>query len=186
MAATLGLAALLAVVLMLGLVLALVALPVHVAMSAEVGENTGVTVEVRPFGGIGPRLRIPAGRGAAEHPRSKRTHSTARKRRWRLPRRLVRRLPGLALKMLRQIRIDRVALDLTFGTGDPADTGILFGQLAPLVHAVPGARGVVALRPDFDHEKFHLRADVALHVTPLTLIWPVLRELAFAARPSWA
>ena len=91
---------------------------------------------------------------------------------------MVRAGPGLIGGVLRCIRVDRFRVDCTFGLGDPAETGQVFGVLAPFVYGTRWAWGradAVALTPVFDRACLEGEADVALAVTPMRLLGPVLR-----------
>lgn len=178
-----ALLALLAVVLLA--FVAAVATPVHLSLQADFGETAGFTLDIRPFAGLSPRLRLTerilSGKPSRPpKPSGKPPQEKRRKRRSSIARRLIRALPKIVRSTLSRIHIDRLHLDLNFGTGDPAETGWLYGQCMPFVHAWP--RLDLVLRPDFVEPCFRGRFAAAVHLTPVAVAWPVLKALA-GARP---
>ena len=79
--------------------------------------------------------------------------------------------------LTQRITFDRLELDLHFGTGDPAETGWLYGYLTALAHALPVRAGTIRLHPDFGGAVVAGRAEARLHFTPLALVLPTVRIL---------
>lgn len=90
-------------------------------------------------------------------------------------RNLLHEIPALIGDTLAAFHIDRLMLHATFGTGDPAITGELYGFLCPLSYGVPTERVQIAVTPDFAHRHFDGTGEVAFHFTPARLAWPTLR-----------
>jgi hypothetical protein len=170
-----------AVALVLFLALALLATPLHIALSAEFGGTTRFTLDLRPFWGLCPRFRVRgagAEKGASpERRRRKKARRDAKTSRSPLARRFLRAMPRLVLAELRRNRLDRLHLDVAFGTGDPAGTGTLYGGLMPLAHALPAGAFDLSLRPDFARTRFEAHVFAAIHLVPAALAWPVLKVL---------
>jgi hypothetical protein len=100
--------------------------------------------------------------------------------------RLLRAVPDAGLTALGRIHIDALRLRATFGFDDPADTGEVFGMLTPLVYGLPAERCDFQIRPDFDRRRFEGSAELSLHLTPLSVAWPVLRlVLLFWGMRRW-
>lgn len=75
-------------------------------------------------------------------------------------------------RLLSSFHVQLLSLELRFGTGDPADTGILFGRLQaamPVTYATP--RVDVDLDPDFHRSIFEGAGELRLRATPLRLVW---------------
>ena len=92
-------------------------------------------------------------------------------------RRLLRAGPRLVGGVLRQIRLERLHVTARFGLGDPAETGQLFGMLAPVAYAPQwlGSKAVsVVLTPVFEARCLSGAAEGALAVTPIRLLPPGL------------
>ena len=92
--------------------------------------------------------------------------------------RFLQGLPGLVRGLLRPVRVERFILDCTFGLGDPADTGQLYGMLAPVQRGTAGLGGPgtrITLVPDFERARLEGRADVVLSLVPVRWLPPVLR-----------
>jgi hypothetical protein len=88
---------------------------------------------------------------------------------------LLRALPGLIGRTLRGVEVVSLRLRGRFGLADPAETGMLWGRLCPLLWASPALRGAVALEPDFDGARLEGEGVLVLRLWPLWLIWPALR-----------
>lgn len=137
---------------------------------------------LRPVSGRGPallRLAWPgrAGRRKTAEWRADPPVPASRKhvRRRRLPVALLRALPGLIGRTLRGVEVVSLRLRGRFGLADPAETGMLWGRLCPLLWASPALRGAVALEPDFDGARLEGEGVLVLRLWPLWLIWPALR-----------
>jgi hypothetical protein len=165
---------------------AVIALPLHLRLWAERSEGAGaafrMTGEVRLLGGLAPPLRFVGGDDVAhaETP-TPRPAKAAKKKRdrtgWRrMPvSRILSALPDLAGGVLRRIHIDRLEVDTDFGLDDPADTGVVYGCMMPLIHGIRSKRLALNLRPDFTQARFAGRAEAALHLTPGAFAWPAAR-----------
>lgn len=89
---------------------------------------------------------------------------------------MARAAPGLVGGLLRQFRILRIEAEADFGFDDPADTGAVYGLLAPFAFGLPpGTRSSVVLRPDFETPRLSGRIDATVEVTPIRLLPPALR-----------
>lgn len=154
----LGLAALIFVL------VAALATPLHLTLRLD-SATAEARLSLRPLWGRAPALNLRRGqlgrrgRLAPRHTRE--------------PRRLS--LPRIATlrRFLARVHVDALDLDLSFGTGDPADTGALYGYLTAAAHVLPGA--ALRLRPDFHATGLSGRGEARLHVTPLALVLPGLR-----------
>lgn len=185
-------------VLALGAGVALAATPLHLRLVAEGrAAQVRVVLEARTLWGLTPAVRLldtaRAGKpGQSGHAQSDRTRHPKKRSRVRSDRvsrsrvmRIARGMPRLIAGEAGRIRVDSLDLDARIGTGDPADTGRLFGYAAPLVYGI--ARETVSLRliPDFDRAVFEGRAELALHLIPIAVLGPVI-QLAWAVfvRPT--
>ncbi|MDF0601521.1 DUF2953 domain-containing protein [Psychromarinibacter sp. C21-152] len=172
-------------ILVLGVV-AVLALPVRLRVVGRTQPERWVRVELGLLGGLVPRFAVfdsvrsgggeaPPDQPAAPKPGRRRKRGTSGKRRGR---RMIRAAPRLLQDLLRQVRIERLDLDGCFGLGDPAETGQVFGMLAPLAYGGgwmlgPGAR--LAVTPVFDRACLEGRGDVMVAVVPLALVPPAIR-----------
>ena len=163
---------------LLAAVAALLCLPVRLRLFAKSEPARVARVDLGLLGGWVPWIALfdteRPKRRKAKQKREKKRMSRKRRRRGRIP----RGLPGLLRGLLAQVRVERFELDCTFGLGDPAETGQLFGVLAPLQYGTawawgPGTR--IALVPDFDRARLDGRADVILSLVPIRWLPPVLR-----------
>ncbi len=166
------------------LVLAVLALPVRLRFRAESEPVRRARVELGLLGGLVPWIGVADSarpRTAKHKPERPKTHKKRRTKARASPRTLRRMLragPDLLIGMLRQIRVERFLVECRFGLADPADTGQLFGMLAPVAYGGPwivGRPAEVTLTPVFDRACLDGRAEIALSVVPLRLLPPALR-----------
>ncbi|MCB4457910.1 DUF2953 domain-containing protein [Leisingera sp. McT4-56] len=163
-----ALAALLAVLFAL-IVLVLVS-PLRIELVLRKEAGLAYSAALRPLGGFGPRIRLSGRR--QPHPAAKKP---SRKRPFDA-RRLVPAAARLAVAILRRIRVRALILDAEFGSGDPAETGQMFGMLAPLAYAtLPARRLQVSLQPVFDRAVLSGRAELDVSLVPAALIGPAVR-----------
>jgi hypothetical protein len=84
--------------------------------------------------------------------------------------------PDLLAGLLRAIHLRYLKVDADIGLSDPADTGQVFGLLAPVIHSRrPADRVQIAVRPDFTAARLSGEAAAGLSVTPATLMLPAIR-----------
>lgn len=163
------------------LLLAVLATPVQFDIWLRKDGETNFRVVARPLGGAGPPLPLAdSSRKRVEKPEKEARSANARKsrkrkRRWagRGPRAALA-VPDLMAGLLRCIRVRSLSLDAEFGLGDPADTGLVYGLLTPLIYGCP-RRGAVSIRPVFDRSVLKAALDARISVTPITLALPFLR-----------
>lgn len=78
--------------------------------------------------------------------------------------------------------VSSLSIELTVGTGDPADTGVLFGRVQA---AMPAAYAVkrldVDVHPDFDREILEGAGELRLRARPLRVAWVLL---SYALSPT--
>ena len=160
----------------------LLCLPVRLRLYARSEPSRVARVELGLLGGWVPWIAVVD----TERPRRRKAKRKDRKdRKLRKTKRktgggarMLRALPGLLRGLLAQVRVERFEFDCTFGLGDPAETGRLYGMLAAVRYGTasawgPGAR--IALVPDFDRARLDGRADVILSVVPARWLPPLAR-----------
>lgn len=151
------------------LALVLLALVLPLRLAVRIGTDPWLfDLRLAPFAGLLGWVRLPRRAPRTKAPKLPRKPSAAP----RLP--ILRALPEFLVAVLDRIRIDRLHLDLRFGTGDPALTGQIYGWLMPLAYGV-GATADLRIMPDFDRACLAGGAEVALRVTPLRLAGPLFR-----------
>lgn len=157
--------------------LALLAVPIRVECRASVGEVVRFRLGLRLLAGLGPRVGIAdSDRPSRKARRPKKKKAKKDRSPHREPQRFLR--PGLRLvsDILARLHVEKVALDVRFGADDPAETGQIFGGLAPLVYGTAGCRRLrLKVEPVFDGAVFDGHAAVDVSLTPLRLIPPFVR-----------
>jgi hypothetical protein len=103
---------------------------------------------------------------------------------------LLRAVRQLAFVLLRKIRFQAFDLHTVFGLDNPADTGMTYGFLVPVL-VMAQTRGLnIECRPMFLETGLRGTCHVALRVRPLSVVGGVVAFLASppvlrAARAAW-
>jgi hypothetical protein len=173
------------------LALAVLALITPVLVSAHLSGGPRFTyfIEVRLVGWQGPQLFSRHGPRDSTLAAHKTKLSKPKQRKTLRPKRgqlaLLRALPLLIKDVLRQIHLEELKIDLDYGLGDPADTGILSGMLMPLHHACQLPASIsLKLRPDFTQSCLRGSLTTALRVRLAAFLLPALRFVWRAYGPS--
>ena len=153
-----------------GLVLVLL-LPWHVRFRGTTSPFE-LRVRLRPMGGLGPGIPIPIRRSSAHVARRKTGKPRKRRRKGGPP----KGLRDLALGLLSACRPRKLQLSGRIGLSDPADTGVLWGQLTPFVYVL-GAGGArhIDIAPEFSGPCFDLEGSGHLVIRPARLLRTALR-----------
>lgn len=136
-------------------------------------------VRARIIAGMAPPLVTRSGnrnQTTSTEDTRKRARSPVKHRRTRRLRilRAVRAAPDLIAGLVGPLRVESVTADATFGLGDPAETGQLYGILFPLIHSAAALPHTsICVRPDFSRHT--LSGDVAatFRLVPLVLVVPL-------------
>lgn len=159
------------------------ALPLRVELALNKREAWAYRAVLRPLAGFGPRIVL---RDSADRAKSKRSKSDRKRGKAPTfgrqdPLRSLRVLTRLATDLLHHVRVDKALLDMTFGLGDPAETGQAFGIVAPLIYSgVALPRTCLRVEPDFAHTILRGRGDFAVSLIPITLV-PLLVRFGWSA-----
>ncbi len=166
---------------LIALLTAVIVLPVRFRLRGQAGDKTWIRLDIQTFGGVAPAIAIfDSAKGRKEKPgkeRQKKEKAAGSSRSGRsfsnLP---VRSLFGLIVDLLRQFRIVWIRGEAEFGLDDPADTGTVYGILAPLIYGGGHAADIdLEIRPDFEKSCLSGKIDTAVDVMPFRLLPPVLR-----------
>lgn len=182
----------LALVGLIALLVGLLAIPVELRLGLEHREGSRAGIEITGLLGLvdrsierelaGPTLQPEPPSGPPEEPEHK--TPTGPGARYRVDQALaVLRTDGFishtgrALKALvTTFHVRALELDVTLGTGDPADTGILYGRAQAMIgplHVVERAK--VSMTPDFDRRIVEGGVWLTLRAVPLKLAWILTR-----------
>ena len=81
-----------------------------------------------------------------------------------------RRVGRLALALLRQAKLEEFHVRTAFGFDNPADTGVVYGLLSPLL-MLATARGLnLECRPMFEESGLRGAVSATVHVRPLSVV----------------
>ncbi len=164
---------LVAIVCALGLVLII---PVDLGVRATAGQGAALQVSLAPVAGKLPPISIvdtARGKGRPKPTPKARQRVSGRSGRGRA---LLNAVPRLVVELVAAFHLRSVTANVIFGLGDPADTGRLYGALAPLafgLSAWPANR--IQLQPDFENAVVGGQIDLRLRVRPGALILPIMR-----------
>jgi len=183
------------------LIVALLAVPVMLVIDAERVEALKARWHIRWLFGFvdirGPRDRPepPASEGP-DVPSSPPEPRRSRRRKARIviavlrTRGLLRRVARLVSALVRHVTLDEFRLRTAFGFDSPADTGIVYGLLSPLV-VLAEQRGLnVECRPMFLESGLRGAVRATIRVRPLAVVGAFLafllsRPVLRAARSAW-
>jgi hypothetical protein len=184
---------------LLALVAALLAVPVVVMVDAERGDRLEARWRVRWLFSLvdvrwSRRRPLPAAPEPSDATKPVRKSPARRWRGLRMGMAAVRTrgLPGrvgrLAWALLRQAKLDEFRVRTAFGFDNPADTGIVYGFLSPLL-MIATARGLnVECRPMFEDSGIRGAVSATVHVRPLSVVG-ALGAFVFSPsvlRAAWA
>lgn len=168
------------------LVIAAVLLPLRLRLRGQADRTSRLRVDVYPFAGMTPAVPVfDTARKRKKQPRKSKKRSSARSAksasRW-----TERGILNLIFELAGQFEIAWIRIEAEFGLDDPADTGTLYGALAPFVYTGRfGADIDLDIRPDFNRQHIAGKIDAAVDLVPIRLVPPVLRFAASAAfRPK--
>jgi hypothetical protein len=155
---------------LLGLVLAALLAPWHVRFIGRTAPLRG-RVELRLFAGNAPAIPIPLGR-SRKPGRKKRKHdrTEARSRKRKRSRPLPAGMLDLVFGVLSAIRFRRLRVAGRIGLEDPADTGVLWGHVAPFVYGLSAPGRDIEVAPDFSGPCLDLEAHGDVAILPIRLL----------------
>ena len=167
-----------------GLLVLLLSVPIDLAFSFEKKEGFRPRVRIGWLFGLirkdlGSRKRRP------KEPKPKK-RSTRRGPQRFFAMLKTRGFPGSFLKLGRRllstVKVRELKIDLRLGLGDPAETGLLFGAMAPLLaYAGSVTFADIAVEPDFLEDTLQGYGKGAVRVYPITLVPPLIM---FALSPA--
>ena len=169
-----------------GVVLVIVFVPIHLGVTARSGSSPLLRLQVRLFSaGLPPVFTLaPGGRPDRKEPVAKPAKAQKKRKKqaggWvsaRLRRgipHLLAGLPELVSDTLAAIRLDFLRAGFRFGFSDPAETGRVYGQLCPVIYALPTDRVDLNCTPDFDRRCLEGEIELALHFQIIRLLAPAL------------
>lgn len=164
---------------MFALLLVALAAPLQIECRASVGDAFRYSVALRPFGRLGPRFAVVD----SDKPTRKKEKKARPERKSKTgvkpqsdPRKIVAAAFRLISEIFASLSVDKAAFDLRFGASDPAETGAIFGCLAPLIYGTQSGRGMdVRVEPVFDRVLFDGRAELNVKLRPARLVLPLVR-----------
>ncbi len=167
----------------LAIIVLFLALPLRLRLSFQSDPAMRFFIVVWPFGGVFFPLRIfDSTRRQLASAKKKPRKKPDRTRRSRAIRAgAIRQLPTALGQMVSAVHIEKLHIDAEFGLRDPADTGIIYGQLTPLIYAVGGD---ITLRPNFSAACLRGAAELSGRVIPIVFLWPVVGLLWHAFGPA--
>ena len=160
---------------LVGLVLVALALPIRVVAEARTQPERRLRLKVSMLGGALPLPAITARPPARSPEAAPDRERPARKRRRRGRKRPVERITAIPVRRVlgdlgRGLRLRKLRVDGRIGLGDPAETGQLWGWLAPVLYGLPMPESAeVTLAPAFGGPAMEgtLEAEGEVRLVPL-------------------
>lgn len=161
------------IVALVALVVLVLVTPVRVQAQLRSTPHWHYRVDAWLLGGLSPRLPLVDSRRPRKPKLRKPKPKTTRRA---APDGIANALPRLIKELLQVVHLEELRLDAGFGLPDPADTGQLYGCLAPLQYAgfLPEQTNV-SLRPNFTGQSFDCALDGSAHFTAAALLPPAVR-----------
>ena len=167
---------------LLALLIGLAVTPVRIRFVASASPSWRLRVGARLFGGLMPTIPVydsarrdaPTRKQPAQPDAGRRKARPAPHKDHGLIPRMLRAAPRLAFELLGTIHLTRLAVDADVELADPADTGQLYGLLAPFLYGRSHADSL-NLRPDFTGPRLEGRALAELSVIPAAFVPPGVR-----------
>lgn len=155
------------------LLLLMLALPVHLRGDLDTSSAQRFRGQLKLFGGLTPWIDVSSTDEKQIKPpqRARRAGSGLKPH---TVGRLIHAAPTTIRSLIRPIRASDGTLALTFGSGDPAETGEFFGLCTPVVYGASTALPFsVVVLPDFDERRFDVQASLAFRAVPLAFVPPI-------------
>ncbi len=162
-------------------ILAVLSLPVRLIAHAESEPKLLLSVKASLANGLVPAFPVYRSDAPSEkekEKKAKKKSDKAKKRAGKSGRKLdwLRAIPRLFADLKKEIAIEHFQAHAIVGLSDPADTGALFGQLAPWRYGLGNWIGChLELQPDFARARLAGRLDLTVKVTPIRLLPPLIR-----------
>ncbi len=160
----------------LALLIAAVVLPVRFRLRAQVDQASRLRLDVHAFGGVTPALCLvdtASKQKKAPHKPEKKSSAGSKSGISRISESGVLRL---VVEVIRQFKFIWLQGEAEFGFDDPADTGAVFGMIAPVVYTGKyGAGFDFDIKPNFNRCCVRGKIDAAVELIPVRIIPPVLR-----------
>ena len=148
--------------------------PSRITMAFDTDAKPAYALKIALFWGVLPVVMPSKRRRKGPRKRKRRGSDTAGRRRfWTHGPRMLRNAPRLLSRLIARVKLETLDLTVRVGLADPADTGVLYGALAPMAQLLSG-RTHVAVRPDFDTMGLSGRGMVSARLVPIALLPPIL------------
>lgn len=124
------------------------------------------------------KIDIPAKKTKARTKKKKKTRKvTVRAIPHLISRSFLARVRKFVWEIMGCIHIKTFQVDFSMGTGDPADTGILFGFLSPFILSLPDSGNFyILLKPDFSTDPvMEGKSTGQVRLIPARLVWVLLK-----------
>ena len=153
--------------------------PLRVSVEFDTDAKPAFLFKMAVYGGLLPVVSTTGKRpkGAARETKRRaapKSRTPTRQNRAVYASRMLRNGPRLIARIAARVKFEAVDANISFGLPDPADTGMIYGALTPLVRLVGAAgRSHIALYPDFNDVVFNGHGRIAVRFTPVALIPPM-------------
>lgn len=176
--ATVALVLLWTILVLLAVALVIVLAPIRIRVTGQseapaylrvsLGLVDGIVPDFAPIDTRRPKASKPRA-GAADKKRQRGTEKSggALTLEWS---RIAKATPRLLADVVGTVEIRKLELSARFGTGDPADTGTIYGHLTPVLYGLGASRTGIDVTPDFRERRLDGKIDGDIRFTPAWLV----------------
>jgi len=161
----------------IGAVILVLIAPLHLRLVLASQPRLRYQLTLRPLGAMVPAITLADSRRPRKPKVDRKTAKKPKRpgRRWLSANKSqIATLPQTLSRVLAAIQIEELSLNAEFGTGDPAETGALYGQMTPLIYGATGLPAMaVALRPNFDTACLNGTCSAQIRLTLLGILAPL-------------
>ena len=161
----------------LGVLVLVVVMPLRLELAVHKQAHWQFRAALRPFGRFGPRIPLSGRKAKADKPAKKKGAGHAPRRVGKLRIDLAARAGAQFVRdVLKRVRIETAHLQMRFGLGDPAETGQVFGYLAPVIYGTSAGHQLsLEVEPVFDRVALEGEAELDCFLVPAALVGPLFR-----------
>jgi len=155
----------------------LVATPWKLHVNWRSAPENHLAVRAQAFGGLVPLFELASDlHGSTKAKLAKSRSRLGARRRPPLTARSFSAILGLVKGLIRRLDVEDIRVDAEFGSGDPAETGQIYGLLAPLTFSTHQIQNLsLVARPNFDERCLNGSADMRVRLVPIILVIPLVR-----------
>lgn len=154
--------------------------PLRISVAFDTDAKPAFILKMAVFGGLLPVVSTTGKRTEGSAVKTKRRAKFQSRKSARLniacyAPRMLRDGPRLVSRIAACVKLEAVGANISFGLPDPADTGMIYGALTPVVRLAGNTEhSQISLTPDFNDVILNGRGHITARFMPFALILPLL------------